>query len=216
MRGELSNHTPVLFVVHPCLLVVSAAPGARVVHSGVLFMYHSPRGPKHAAWPEDIPRQETAGGCGPGSTGRCGAALPKLGALNLLFWALWRLRGNQNGLGWEKEAQEWHSEWGSMLARCWQLPVWFLCWHPAFLLRTRWWLYVLLYAAATVIFTASRCSCTKRIMSSSAKKKNSSSGSGWTFWRLKMLFFMQMLLVTKSEGKGKTAHTSCRSKIVSN
>lgn len=47
------------------------------------------------------------------------------------------------------------------------------------------------------------------------REKNSNSRSGWTSWRKKMLFFMQMLLVMKSEGKGKTEHTSCRGEIVS-
>lgn len=91
-------------------------------------------------------------------------------------------------------------------------------WHPAFLLRTHQQLHFLLFADATVIFTASCCSYTKRGLwvQVQRKKKKSSSRSGWTFWRRKMLFFMQMLVVMKSEGKGKTEHTSRRGKIVSN
>lgn len=122
--------------------------------------------------------------------------------------------------------ERWQSEscyWGWQNFTCWQLPIWFLRWLPGATLAPS--LPPENPAAATFFFSLPIPQSFSQHPAIAPQredyefkcreKKNSSSRSGWTFWRRKMLFFMQMLLVTKSEGKGKTEHTSRRGKIVS-
>lgn len=48
------------------------------------------------------------------------------------------------------------------------------------------------------------------------REKNSSSRKNWTFWKRKMLFFMQMLLVMKGEGKEKQNIHHAEAKLFQN
>lgn len=120
--------------------------------------------------------------------------------------------------GWQSESCCWR--WQRF--RCWHLPIWFLCWvlratlalslpsenSSAATFYSFCWYHSHFHSIPLQLHQ-------EQIMSSSAGK-NSSSRNNWTFWKRKMLFFMQMFLVMKSKGKEKQNIYHAEAKLFQN